>query len=51
MTLILRPIGRGNWKSCILEVSGGRAPPPMYFAVGQRLELGGQWFRVAEVRP
>jgi hypothetical protein len=51
MTLTLRPPGRGNWATVILEVKGRRAPPPMYFSVGQLLTLGGQVFRIAGVRP
>ena len=51
MTLVLRPSGRGNWATVVLEVTGRRAPPPLYFQVGQRIPLGGQVFRVAEVRP
>lgn len=51
MTIVLRPIGRGNWATAVLQLSGRRAPPPMYFNVGQRLELApGMVFRVVEVR-
>lgn len=51
MTLILRPVGRGNWATVVLTVGGRRAPPPLYFALGQRIPLGGSVFRVVEVRP
>ena len=51
MTLILRPLGKGNWATVELDVSGRRAPPPMYFLVGQRITLGGQVFRISEIRP
>ena len=49
MTLILRPIGRGNWRTTSLQISGGHALP-MEFRVGQRLPLGGVVFRICEVR-
>ena len=52
MTLILRPVGRGNWTPITMRVTGKpHLPPPMYFEVGQRIELGGMVFRVAEVLP
>lgn len=51
MKLILRPPGRGNWATVVLTVEGRRAPPPMFFAVGQKLVLGGQTFKVARVQP
>lgn len=52
MTLILRPPGRGNWRIVTLVVTGDpHLPPPMYFARGQRIELGGMVFRVAKVMP
>lgn len=49
--LILRPPGRGNWATVELRVCGRRSPPPLYFAVGQRVELGGMVFRVSKVLP
>lgn len=51
MTLILRPVGRGNWGTLVLKVSGRRAPPPLYFQRGQRIPLGDNVFRIVEVRP
>lgn len=52
MTLILRPPGRGCWRPVTLCVEGKpHLPPPMYFAVGQRITLGGMVFRVAKVLP
>jgi hypothetical protein len=52
VTLTLRPPGRGNWKPVTLRVEGEpHLPPPMFFAVGQRLTLGGMVFRVAKVLP
>lgn len=52
MMLVLVPPGRGNWKQLRLQVEAvGHLPPPMYFAVGQRIELGGQVFRIARVLP
>jgi len=51
MTLILRPIGRGNWRPLTVAVDGAWLPPPMYFAVGQRIELGGCLFRISRILP
>lgn len=51
MTLVLRPVGRGNWGTVLLEISGRRAPPPLYFQRGQRIPMGGTVFRIVEVRP
>ena len=49
--LVLKPIGRGNWATVLLEVKGRRAPLPLEFALGQRVVLAGQTFRIVEVRP
>lgn len=48
MTLILRPIGRGNWRPTRMHIDGGHALP-LLFRVGQRLSLGGVEFRISEV--
>lgn len=48
MTLILRPIGRGNWAPTTLRIEGGHALP-MLFRVGQQLPLGGVLFRISKV--
>lgn len=48
MTLILRPIGRGNWRPTRMQIDGGHALP-LLFRVGQRLSLGGVEFRISEV--
>jgi hypothetical protein len=50
MTLTLRPPGRGNWKPVILRVEGARACPLLVRA-GQRINLGGQEFRISKVLP
>ena len=50
MQLTLRPIGRGNWQPVVLTIKPGRnSPLPLYVAKGQKLELGGQRYRVVEV--
>lgn len=50
MTLTLRPIGRGNWAPVQLSITPGRnSPLPLYVAKGQRVELGGQVYRVVRV--
>lgn len=48
MTLILRPVGRGNWRTTRMQIDGGHALP-MLFRVGQVLPLGGVVFRICEV--
>lgn len=47
--VVLTPFGRGNWATVELRIGGRRAPPPMCFAVGEPLELGGQRFRVSKI--
>jgi hypothetical protein len=51
MTVILRPLGRGNWATMILQLGGRRAPLPVEVHVGLRVRFGDQVFRVVEVRP
>ena len=46
--LILKPIGRGNWKPVTLNVDGRHAAP-LTVRVGDRLVLGGVTFRVCGV--
>lgn len=48
MTLILRPIGRGNWAKTRMQIDGGHALP-LLFRVGQLLPMGGVVFRICEV--
>lgn len=50
MTLILKPIGRGNWKKAELTVTGDHIAM-LLILVGQRITLAGAVFRVCEVRP
>lgn len=50
MTLVLKPRGRGNWKTLVLRVEGDRASP-LLIRRGQLLPLGGVTFRICEVRP
>lgn len=50
MTLILKPIGRGNWRPATLEITGEREKP-LLVRVGERMEFLGITWRVAEVRP
>jgi len=49
MTIVLRPIGRGNWKPSTLHVEGDRIGP-LLVRVGMRLTIADVVFRVAEVR-
>jgi len=48
--LVLRPVGRGNWATLLLQVSGRRAPLPLEVHVGQRMHFAGKDWRVVEVR-
>lgn len=50
MTLILVPPGRGRWKTLTLVIEGARSAP-LFFRVGQRMELGGVLFRISQVLP
>lgn len=50
MTLILVPPGRGRWSPLTVVIDGSRAAP-LFFRVGQRVELGGRVFRVSKVLP
>lgn len=49
MTLILKPIGRGNWTTITMVVEGDRASP-LLVKVGDTFQIGGVTFRVTEVR-
>nr|WP_214692502.1 hypothetical protein [Variovorax paradoxus] len=48
--LVLRPIGRGNWKPLIVAIEGQRAAP-LLVRVGQVVPLGGVNFRISKVLP
>ena len=48
--VVLRPFGRGNWSTVELRLAGRRAPPPLFFTIGQRVELAGQEFRVSIIQ-
>lgn len=48
--LILRPIGRGNWKTAQLSVDGDRAQP-LLVKVGDKFTLAGVTWRVVKVLP
>lgn len=50
MTLILVPPGRGRWSPLTVGIEGVRAAP-LFFRVGQRIELGGRVFRIQRVLP
>lgn len=49
MTIVLRPVGRGNWRTTIIRVEGDRASP-ILVARNDSITLGGVTFRVVEVR-
>ncbi len=48
--LILKPRGRGNWRTSTLRIEGAHQLPLMV-AVGQLITIGGVVFRICEVRP
>ena len=48
--LILRPVGRGNWKTAQLSVDGDRAQP-LLVKVGDKFTLAGVTWRVVKVLP
>lgn len=50
MTLILKPRGRGNWRSVLVTVTGAHVLP-MLVRAGQTFSLGGVTFRICEVKP
>lgn len=48
--LILRPVGRGNWRTAQLSISTDRAQP-LLVKVGDRIDLAGVTWRVVRVLP
>lgn len=46
--LVLRPLGRGNWKPTRITIDGNRLGP-MLFRVGQHIPLGGIIFRIVRI--
>jgi len=54
MTLILRPIGRGNWAPLQLDIPRTRKELPLLpieARKGVRLDIAGRTFRIAKVIP
>jgi hypothetical protein len=50
MSVICKPVGRGNWSPMVLEY-GGPQLAPFTCSVGEQFSLGGVLWRVCEVRP
>ena len=48
--VVLKPKGRGNWKTSTMHIEGAHQLP-MLVAVGQTITIGGVVFRICEVRP
>lgn len=48
--MVLKPRGRGNWRSLFLEASGAHLPF-LTVQAGQTVVLGGVVFRVCKVLP
>lgn len=49
MTLTLKPIGRGNWTTITMIVTGDRASP-LLVKIGDRITIGGVVFRITEIK-
>ena len=47
--LILRPVGKGNWKPITMTIDGARAAP-LLVRVGDKVPVGGIVFRVVRVQ-
>jgi hypothetical protein len=50
MTLLLKPIGRGNWAGVVVTITGGRVSPVMV-KPGDRWPMFGIVWRVCKVLP
>lgn len=48
--LILKPKGRGNWRSATMQVDGDRAEP-LLVRVGETFTLAGIVWRICKVLP
>lgn len=46
--LILKPKGRGNWRSVDVVISGHQALP-LLFQVGQTISMGGLVWRICRI--
>lgn len=49
--LIVKPKGRGNWRSVVIAIEQSKRVPPLLIRAGQLLPLGGVVFRIAKVLP
>lgn len=49
MTVLCKPIGRGNWRRLRLVIDGVHLAP-FTVAIGERFTMGGVTWRVVEVR-
>lgn len=48
MTVIAKPVGRGNWAKLTIKLSGTRAQP-LLVNVGDRFEMAGLTWRICKV--
>ncbi|NVO06566.1 MAG: hypothetical protein HXX19_11830 [Rhodoferax sp.] len=48
--VVLKPKGRGNWKTSTLHIEGAHQLP-LLVAVGQEITIGGVVFRICGVKP
>lgn len=52
MTLVLRPVGRGNWTPVLLAITDSKhAPLPLEVFRGQRVNVAHHVFRISKVLP
>lgn len=51
MTLVIRPVGRGNWRPVRMTIDDPQRAGPMLVQPGARFELGGVVWRVVRVEP
>lgn len=52
MTLVLRPVGRGNWAPVLIAITESKhSPLPLEVYAGQRLTVADRIFRIAKVLP
>lgn len=49
MTLTLKPVGHGNWKTLTMTVDGDRASP-LLVKLEDTITIGGVVFRITEIK-
>lgn len=49
MTVILKPVGPGNWATMVLTYQGPQLKPLLDVRVGSEIDFGGRRWRVCQV--